>query len=254
VTDRERVALEKFRQYRQRILFALAVTAPLAVAVVLVPFRSNFTNAGAALILVAIIAAVSVGGTRFTGFVASVFSALWFDFFLTRPYDELSISHRPDVETTICLLVVGLMVSELAARRRHLLRVSSEEEQYVAMVRELTDLAQTSTDALLERAEPMLIELLHLRECRYDPRPSDPPMARILPTGEVVHVGMHWPVTEMGIPGPEAEVAIQWRGHALGRFVLTPTPGEAISQERRAVAALLATVVAAGLTTAREVT
>jgi Domain of unknown function (DUF4118) len=222
------------------------------VTAVLVPFRASFTNAGAALILVAVIVALSLGGTRFTGFVASVFSALWFDFFLTRPYDELSISHRPDVETTICLLVVGLMVSELAARRRHLSRVASEEEHYVAMVRELTDLAQTSSsDVLVERAQPMLIELLDLRGCHFDRHRSDPPMAHILSSGEVVHVGLHWPVNEMGIPGPEAEIAIEWRGHPLGRFVITPTPGEPVSQERRAVAALLATVVAAGLATNR---
>jgi hypothetical protein len=241
-----------FRRYRQRILFALAVTAPLAVAAVLVPFRSNFTNAGAALILVALIAALSIGGTRLTGFVASVFSALWFDLFLTRPYDQLSISHRPDVETTICLLVVGLMVSELAAGRRHHVRVASEEGHYVAMVRELADIAQRSPDRLLERAEVMLIELLDLRECRFDLRSSDPPMARVLSSGEVVHVGLHWPVGQMGIPGPEAEIVTEWRGRSLGRFVITPTPGEPISEERRAVAALLATIVASGLATSKE--
>jgi Domain of unknown function (DUF4118) len=222
------------------------------VTAVLVPFRATFTNAGAALILVAVIGALSLGGTRFTGFVASVFSALWFDFFLTRPYDELSISHRPDVETTICLLLVGLMISELAARRRHLRRLSSEEEHYVAMVRELTDLAQNSPKSLIERADDMLMEVLDLRGCRFDAQPSDPPMARVLASGEVTHVGMHWPVDAMGIPGPEAEIAAQWRGRFLGRFVITPTPGASISEERRAVAALLATVVASGLATASE--
>jgi K+-sensing histidine kinase KdpD len=219
------------------------------VAAVLVPFRTNFTNAGAALILVAVIVTLSLGGTRFTGFVASAFSALWFDFFLTRPYDELSISHRPDVETTICLLVVGLMVSELAARRRHLLRVSSEEENYVAMVRKLTELAQNSPKTLIERADDMLMEVLDLRACRFEAQPSDPPMARVLSSGEVVHVGMDWPVNAMG---PEAEIAAQWRGRFLGRFVITPTPGASISEERRAVAALLATIVASGLATASE--
>jgi hypothetical protein len=79
-------------------------------------------------------------------------------------------------------------------------------------------------------------------------------MARILIDGEVLHVGMHWPVDELGIPGPEAEIVTQWRGRTLGRFVLTPTPGEPVSQERRAVAALLGTIVAAGLATAREST
>ena len=69
-------------------MFALAVTAPLAVAAALVPSRASFTNAGAARSLSSLIVALSVGGTRFVGFVASVFSALWFDFFLTRPYDD----------------------------------------------------------------------------------------------------------------------------------------------------------------------
>ena len=85
----------------------------------------------------------------------------------------------------------------------------------------------------------MLIDLLALRACRFDPRPSDPPMARILESGDVLHVGMQWPVDELGIPGPEAEIVALWRGRTLGRFVLTPTPGEPVSQERRAVAALL---------------
>ncbi len=230
----------------------LAVTVPLAVAGVLVPFRTSFTNAGAALILVAVIVALSLGGTRVIGFTASVFSVLWFDYFLTRPYDELSISHRPDIETTLCLLVVGLMVSDLAARRRRLARVSSEEEHYLALVRELTGLAQHSPTSLIERANDMLTEVLDLRACRFEAQPSNPPMARILANGEVLHVGLHWPVHAMGIPGPEAEIPTQWRAHFLGRFVLTPTPGASISEERRAVAALLASIVASGLATTTE--
>jgi hypothetical protein len=154
----------------------------------------------------------------------------------------------PVLSSSKGLLVVGLMVTELAAHSRHHSRLSSEELRYVAMVRELTDVAQVATrDLLVERAEPMLIDLLNLRECRFDSRPSDPPMARILVNGEVLHVGMQWRVDELGIPGPEAEIVTQWRGRQLGRFVITPTPGEPISQERRAVAVLLATVVAAGL-------
>jgi hypothetical protein len=63
---------------------------------------------------------------------------------------------------------------------------------------------------------------------------------------------MHWPVSAMGIPGPEAEIVTQWRGHFLGRFVITPTPGASITRERRAIAALLTAVVASGLATSRE--
>lgn len=237
-----------FRQHRSRVMFALAVTAPLAVTAALVPFRTSFTNAATALVLVVVVVAIAIAGSRLSGYLASVSSTLWFDFFFTRPYNSFDIQGRAALEITICLMVVGIALTELAARSRRHSQQSSQESRYVAMVRELTDVAQTATgDLLVERAETMLIDLLNLRDCRFDIRPSDPPMARILTSGEIVHVGMRWPVDELGIPGPEAEVVTRWRGRTLGRFVITPTPGEPVTQERRAVAALLATVVAAGL-------
>ena len=176
--------LKFWQQHRGWVTFVLALVAPLVVVVILVPFRSIFTNAAAAVILIAVVLAVAILGSRLRGYVASLSTALWFDFFQTQ---------------------------------------------------------------IIERAQPMLIQLLDLRSCRFDPMPSDPPMARILSDGSVVHVGMHWPVTQMGIPGPETEIVTEWRGRALGRFVLTPTPGEPVTRERRVVAALLASVVAAAL-------
>jgi hypothetical protein len=236
---------------RSRIMFALAIVGPLLIALALVPSRGEFAGAAAALVFVVAIVALSVGGNRFVGFVATVSSAIWYDFYLTKPYDRLAISHRPDIETTICLLIVGIVVSELAARSRHLLRVSTEEAEYVDMVRELTELANGTapSSAVIARAVPSLVRLLDLRDCRFERAPSDPPMARIMPNGEVVHVGMDWPVNQMGIPGPEAEIVAQWRGRALGRFIITPTPGEPISRERRVVAVLLASVVGAAIAT-----
>jgi Domain of unknown function (DUF4118) len=237
------------QRHRSRVLFALAVVVPILIALVLVPSRTVFAGAAAALIFVVFIVAVSVGGTRVVGFVATVSSALWYDFFLTRPYDSFDINTRPDIETTICLVVVGLLVSELAARSRHFSHVSAQESQYVDMVRDLTEFANRGepSSAVIQRAVPALVELLDLRECHFDRQPSDPPMARIMPSGEVLHVGLQWPAGEMGIPGPEAEIVAEWRGRALGRYVITPTPGEPISRERRVVAALLASVVGAAL-------
>jgi len=234
---------------RQRVMFALAIVAPLVVAVILVPFRGTFAHAAAGLVLVVVIVAIAVGGNRFSGFLASVSSALWFDFFLTRPYDTLDISQRSDIETAVSLLVVGLLVSELAARSRHFSRVSTEESNYVAMVRDVTEYAKSGAPSALviESALDSLREILQLRACHFDFQPSDPPMAQIQANGDVVHVGMIWPTEELGIPGPEAEIVSEWRGRALGRFVITPTPGQPIALEARVVAALLASVVAASL-------
>lgn len=239
------------RRNRARLMFVVAIVGPLLVAIALVPSRREFAGAAAALVFVVVIVALAVGGTRFVGFVASVSSAIWYDFFLTKPYDQLAISHRPDIETTICLLIVGVVVSELAARSRHLSRVSAEEAEYVGMVRTLTDLANGTAPSsdVIERAVPSIVRLLDLRECRFERSMANPPLARIMSNGEVTHVGMHWPVSQMGIPGPEAEIVAQWRGRDLGRFVITPTPGEPISRERRIVAALLASVVGAAIAT-----
>jgi len=230
-------------------MFALALIAPLAVAAILVPFRGTFVGAAAGLVLVVVVVAVAVGGNRFTGFVASASAALWFDFFLTRPYDRFVISQRPEIETTVSLLVVGVVVSELAARTRHYAKVSNEGSSYVATVRDLTEFAKSGAPSslVIEHAVAPLIELLDLRGCRFDTRPSDPPMARIDAEGEVVHIGMLWPAESMGIPGPEAEIVAEWGGRFLGRFVLTPTPGEPISRERRVAAALVVSVVGASL-------
>ncbi|MGC2168043.1 MAG: DUF4118 domain-containing protein [Acidimicrobiales bacterium] len=247
--------MEWIARHRQYVIVALAVTAPLAVAAVLVPFRDSLTNAATALILVALIVAIASTGSRSGGYLASLSSTLWFDLFFTHPYNSFDIHGRDPREITICLLVVGLGVTELAARGRHHRRVSEEESQYVAMVRELTDAAQTTSGSkLVERAEPMLIDLLHLRACRFDRQIAELPMASILANGEVAHVGLAWPVDAMGIPGPEAQIVAFWRGRTSGRFVITPTPGEPISQERRSVAVVLASIVAATMASDREST
>ncbi len=87
----------------RRPLWAVAVAfcSPLGVAGLLVPFRATFTDAAAAL-----------------GFIAAVSACLWFDFFLTRTYERLVITGRPDIEIAVSLLVVGVVVTELAARSR----------------------------------------------------------------------------------------------------------------------------------------
>jgi hypothetical protein len=245
------VMIEMFATYRQRLALLLALLVPVGAAAVLVPFRGNFTTTAAALVLVASVVAIAVLGSRVSGFVASVSAALWFDFFLTKPYYQFAISHRPDLETTIAIFVIGLIVTELAARSRHHSLVSFEEANYVAMIRDLTDLAARSSGsaAVIESVERSLTPLLNVRSCRFDAKLADPPLARIVSSGAVLHVGLDWPVSEIGIPGPEAEIVAEWRGRALGRFILTPSTGQPVSLERRVVAVLLVNVVGASLAT-----
>ncbi|MGP0028964.1 MAG: DUF4118 domain-containing protein [Acidimicrobiales bacterium] len=224
---------------------------PLVVAAVLVPFRSDFADTASALVLVAVIVAVATVGNRVAGLVATVSATLWFDFFLTRPYDRLAITYRDDIETTVCLFVVGVVVTELAARNRHHYETATEESDFVGLIYRVSELAVSGASALevLERVRIELVDLLLLRACRYESGVAERPAMRIEHDGQVIFGGKLWGVHEMGLPGPEIELLVQSGGRTLGRFVLTPTPGSPVSLQRRVVAVALADQVAGALST-----
>ena len=232
---------------RNTVALAAALTVPAVVDAILVPFRTSYASPAAALTTVAVIAALAVLGNRAAGVLASISGALWFDFFLTRPYDRFAISHARDVETTVAIFVVGLIITELAARSRHHWRAANNSTQYVAMLHRVTELAASSVpmDVILDEGCTLLVGLLSLRSCRFERLLSDPPLAQIQSNGEVINVGMRWPAREIGIPGPESEIVAQWRGQVQGRFVLTPTRGTPVTLEQRIVAVALVDVIAA---------
>jgi K+-sensing histidine kinase KdpD len=238
-----------FRRHRGAVTNVGAVLLPLGVAAVLTPFRSSFANTAAALVLVAVVVAVAVVGDRGAGILATISATVWFDFFLTRPYERLAITHRPDIETAVSLFVVGLVVTELAARSRHHSEAATEESEYVGRIHDLSELVASGApaDVVIERVRTELISLLDLRGCRYEPGPPGRARMRIEPDGQVVLGGSVWGVHRLGLPGPELELPVQGRGQTLGRFVLTPTPGHPVSLQRRVVAVAIADQVGAAL-------
>src|ERR1700722_16122618 len=167
---RSEVTMDVFIRHRDGVINVVAIVLPLGVAGILVPFRSSFANAASALVLVAVIAFVAIIGNRVAGFLATVSATLWFDFFLTRPYERLAIPPRADIETAISLFVVGMVVTELAARNRYHQREATEESDYVGLIYTLSELAASGapTGDVIERARGDLVGLLYLRSCRYD--------------------------------------------------------------------------------------
>jgi K+-sensing histidine kinase KdpD len=241
--------MEKIRLHRDQVAIAAAVALPLAVAAILVPFRSSFTNTASALILVAVIVAVATLGNRVSGIVATISATIWFDFFLTRPYEQLAITHRQDIETAVSLFVVGIIVTELAARSRHHHETAVAEADFVALIHDISELATSGTPSreVVARVRDELVTLLHLKSCRYVSGSSDEPMTQLEHDGRVVLGGRVWGVDRMGLPGPEIELRVQSQGRTLGRFVMTPTPGYEVSYERRVVAVAIADQVGASL-------
>ena len=241
--------MDRFHPYRDQIAFVAALVLPLGVAAILVPFRGDFASTASALILVAVIVAVAALGNRFSGFVATLSATLWFDYFLTQPYERLAITHRPDIETAVCLFVVGIIVTELAARNRHHRASAFEEADYVGVIYDVSELVASSTPApeVLERVRATLVDLLHLRGCRYEEGIGGRPMMRLEHDGHVLLGGSLWSVDRMGLPGPEIELLVSHRGQALGRFILTPTPGFEVPLQPRVVAVALADQAGAAL-------
>ncbi len=92
-----------------------------------------------------------------------------------------------------------------------------------------------------------LVDLLHLRACRYEAGSGDRPVMRLEHDGQVFLGGRPWGVHRVGLPGPEIELLVQNQGRTLGRFVLTPTPGYPVSRERRVVAVAIADQVGSSL-------
>ena len=239
--------MEIMRRRRDAIAVNAALVLPLGIAAALVPFRSSFANPAAALVLVAVVVAVAAIGNRMAGFLATVSATVWFDFFLTRPYLQLAITHRPDIEIAVSLFVVGIVVTELAARNRHHYEWATEESDYVGLIHSLSELSASGAprEAVIQRARTELIALLHLRACRFEAGSSERPTLQIQKDGGVLLGGKVWQVESMGLPGPELELPVQGRGRTEGRFVLTPTPGYPVSLERRVVAIAIADQVGA---------
>ena len=109
---------EGSRRPNAAIVWMTAVLGPLALSGVLVAFRGELFSSNAAVVLVLPVLAAAIVGGRRGGAAAAVVAALCFDFFFTHPYYSFTMNDPDEVETTIVLLVVGLVVGELVVRTR----------------------------------------------------------------------------------------------------------------------------------------
>jgi K+-sensing histidine kinase KdpD len=238
---------------RDGIAMATALVAPLVAAAILLPFRASWSNTNVALLLVVVIVAVAAIGNRVAGALAAVSAAAWFDFFFTRPYDRFTIHSSSDVTTAVLLLLVGVAVSQLAARARRLQVVAITDARYLAQIHEAAELAQAanSPHAVVDLMQKQLTDLLGLAECRfeYGTLLGHPP--RLRPDGTVTVGHQHWDVEQWGLPADELELRTFYNGQFCGRFMLRPKPGSKPSRQALLVAVTLADQAGRALGTAR---
>lgn len=237
---------------RDRLAVLAAITTPLIVTVVLVPWRTSFANTNAALVLVAVIVAVAANGNRLAGVLAAVSAAVWFDFFLTQPYEHFSITRRTDVETTVLLLGIGVAVTELAVwgRRQH--TAASRRAGYLSGIHATAKAVAVgdSSPAVIAQVTDQLSRLLRLRSCHFQRGVAgigDPP--RLHHDGRITLRTQVGEIDSQDLPADrETELLAESSGYLRGRFLMLPTPGAPPTLEERLIAGALADQVGAALT------
>lgn len=193
----------RLAQFRDRLALIAAVLGPLLVTVVMVPFRTSIANTDAALILVAVIVAVAANGDRRAGYLAAVWSALVFDFFLTRPYERFTITRGSDIQTAVLLVVIGGAVTELAVWGRRQRADADRRASYLAGVHAAAEaaLAGQSRSVVIERVNQQLQGLLGLKSCRFQSGVAGLGHPARLHHDGTVTLGHHtWSVSADGFP------------------------------------------------------
>jgi K+-sensing histidine kinase KdpD len=242
--------------YRAPVLTA-SLLAPPAVCVLLTPFREHFDNANAALVLVVVIVAVAVFGIRLAGVLAAVSSAVWFDFFLTVPYDSFSIDNSNDVEQAVLLLVIGIAVTQIAIWGRRQQAKASRRRGYLDGVITTSQAVATgaSADDLIEQVRAELTAVLGIDGVKFVAGSKQTSAPRLNRDGSVTRGDHVLKVERDGLPtNAEIELPVQHAGERRGRFLLTAASRIARPDlEQRLVAVALADQVGAALSTQEAV-
>jgi hypothetical protein len=232
----------------------LAVVVPPAVAGLLVPFRSDFTNATMVLAIVVTVVFVAALGGRVAGVVAAVSAALAFDLFHVRPYLSLSIASGDDVETTVLLLVVGLAVGSLASSARRARRTAQRGRDELHRLSRVAGLVAAGDRAgtVVAAAEAELSGLLQLKDCRFDRAAIDDLLPRLERTG-LVEGEHHFRFRNGAFELPDLlQLPVLARSAPAGRFLMWSTPESGVSLEARVVAVAIADQVGASIAMADQ--
>jgi K+-sensing histidine kinase KdpD len=237
--------------WRNYLALVAAVAAPLLLTVILVPFRTSVPNTDAALALILVVVAVAALGSRPAGIVAAASAAVWFDFFLTRPYERFSITSRTDIETTVLILVIGVAVTELAVWGRRQQLTATRRAGYLQGINAAAEAVAVggSASALIDDVSGQLVRLLSVRSCRFERgvaglgRP-----ARLRHDGRVIGPDeqQELAIEADGMP-TTTELLVENQGVLQGRFLLTADGGARPTVEQRLVAVAFADQVGAAL-------
>ncbi len=227
---------------RLTLVTAAAVIVPAGVAAALIPLRGDISVATVALGLAVVVSLVAAVGNRLTAIIAAISAALSFDDFFTKPYGSPTISSAQDIETTVLLLVGGLIVGQLSARNREHRRTVAQTNDDLERIQGIAEMVASGAGGS-EVVSAVAVELqrvLSLRKAWFEPNVSDEPGPFIERTGDVSWGRFWWGVSTLGLPGKKITLAVENQQRRLGRYVLLAEPGARVTREQLLAAVTLA--------------
>ncbi len=240
------------REHRAVVRVA-AFVLPAGVCAVLSGFDHRVSAATAVLVLVLVVVGAAATGDRLAGVVAALSGGAWYDFFLTQPYRQFTMSDPEDITVTVLLIVIGVAVTEVALWGHRQQAGAGRRSGYlegVLRTAEVVAARDESSSSLVDLVARQIADVLGVDACRFVPGPvQDARLAVLAHDGSVTRNGHPVKVERDGLPSDEETALLVTRGgETLGHFVLTAAGDLAYpSLEQRRVAVLLANQVAAAL-------
>jgi Domain of unknown function (DUF4118) len=239
------------------ITIGMTIGAPAAIAVgaSLTTVRWAVNSVNTALIFMVLVVAVAALGGRAAGAITAVASVMAYDFFLTEPYLSMAIESRDDVETTVLLLVAGLLVGTIATKGRSARHREAATRVEVRRVHRVAEAAATGRPptAVLEVARDEITAVLDLADCWFEPvpYPNDLLRPRLGRNGAIqAQSSFRFRRHRDGragfeLPREGVEVQVLARGRHVGRFILVPNSNTATTVDDRLITVTIADQVGA---------
>ena len=221
------------------------MVGPIEVGLVLDPLRGEIVAANIAVVLVVVVLLAAILGGRIGGAVAALSAALAFDIFFTVPYNSLRIDTSDDIETTVLLLVVGLVAGEIVVRARRSHQAATTSRREVVRMQRVAEVGAGSDSPahLIDTVRRELETLFPVARCWYETPPFPTTMPQLRHGRVTVPPGDPQIAALDPEPSRLVEVRVFGNGSVRGRFVLefeTPTAGVSLAPESRALALSLA--------------
>ena len=240
------VELPRIIERHRAAVVGAAALAPLVASALLAIFRGSLTASTDVLVLVLLVIAGASTGIRLAGIVAAVSSGVWFDFFLTRPYETLAIHDSNDVEAAVLLVLIGAAVTEVALWGHRQQSRANRRAGYLDGVlgtAEIVTLSEESPEILIAHVADQIKQILDVSRCRFvHGRVHDPRLPLLGHEGQVTRHGKHVDVDRDGLPtDDDIALEVTRSGAVVGHFLLTCASRIARpTLEQRKVAILLA--------------